>query len=133
MLHLLWIPHFHRAPISIFVIMHLICLVHDVYIWLEEPIPIMADLIHHISCLPCKGKDTTAIAEGKGSDLALAEAMKTKYKMENKKRGYAMSSIKDKGVHIATQLLARKFMRKGHVDEVLAPVVSLAEQCMEGV
>ena len=59
--------------------------------------------------------------------------MKTKYKLEKKKRGYAITSIKEKGVCVATQLLAEKFMRKCHVDELPAPMVMLAEQCMEGV
>jgi len=85
--------------------------VHDGYLWLEEPIPITADLIHYISWLPCKGKDPVTIS-GKGIDLALAETMKEKYKLEKKNRGYAISSIKDKRVHITTQLLANKIMRK---------------------
>lgn len=59
--------------------------------------------------------------------------MKTKYKLEKKKRGYSITSIKDKRVHIATQLLASKVIRKCRIDEVLAPVVVLAEQCVEGV
>jgi len=65
--------------------------------------------------------------------LALAEAMKKKYKLEKNQRGYVISSILDKGVHIATQLLARKVMRKCSSNEVLAMVVVLAEQCLEGV
>jgi len=36
--------------------------------------------------------------EGKSNDLALTKATKTKYKLEKKKRGYAIASIKDKGV-----------------------------------
>ena len=81
LLHLLWILHFHPAPITIFVIRQLLYLFHDGYLWLEDPIPIMTNLIHFISYLPCKGKDPVTIA-GKGSDLALAEAMKAKYKLE---------------------------------------------------
>lgn len=49
LLNLLWVLHFHRVPITIFVIMQLICLVHNGYLWLKEPIPIMVDLIHYIS------------------------------------------------------------------------------------
>jgi len=133
LLHLIWILHFHHTPITIFVMRQLLCLVHDGYLWLEEPITITANLIHHISCLPCKGKDPASIAEGKGSDLALAKAMKTKYKLEKKKRGYAISNIKEKGVCIATQLVVGKVMRKCRADEVLVPVVTLAEQCAMGV
>lgn len=98
-----------RVPITIIIIGQLLCLLHDGYLWLEEPILITADLIHRISWLHCKGEDPTKIAR-KSGDLALVEAMKVKYKLEKKKRGYVISSIKDKGVHIATQLLARKVM-----------------------
>lgn len=125
LLHLLWILHFHRAPITIFIIRQLLFLVHEWYLWLEEPIPITTDLIHRISQLPCKGKDPVEIAE-KSRDLALIEAMKRKYKLEKKKRGYTIINIKDNGVHVATQLLVGKVMRKCHGDEVPAPVVALA-------
>jgi len=127
LLHLLWVPHFQRTPITIFVIRQLLFLRHDEYLWLEEPVPIMVDLIHRISRLPFKGKDPATIFEGKGSDLALVKAMKTKYKLEKKKRGYAISSIKDKGVHVATQILADKVMRKCRTNEVSALVVTLAK------
>lgn len=70
---------------------------------------------------------------GKSRDLALEEAMKKKYKLEKKKRGYIISSSQDKGVHSTTQLLAGKVMRKCCGDEVPAPVVALAEQCAKGV
>lgn len=107
-LNLLWVTHFHRAPITIFFIKKLLFMVHDGYLWLEEPIPITENLIHHISWLPYKGKDLAIISEGKGSDLAFTEAMKTTYKLEKKNRGCAITSIKDKVVHIATQILATK-------------------------
>lgn len=41
--------------------------------------------------------------------------------------------MKDKGVHVATQLLARKVMRKCRRDEVPMLVVVLAKKCVEGV
>lgn len=86
LLHLCWIPHYHRALITIFVIKQLLCLVHDGYLCLEEPIPITANLIHQISRLPVKGHDPMAIA-GKISDLALTKAMEAKYKLERRSRG----------------------------------------------
>lgn len=74
---------------------------YDGYLWLEEPIPITDDLMHQISPLSFKGHNLVTIAR-KSSDLALAKAMKAKFKLEKKKRGYAIASIKDKGVRIAT-------------------------------
>lgn len=70
---------------------------------------------------------------GKSEDLVLAEDMKKKYKLDKKKRGYIISNIKDKGVCVATQLLAGKVIRKCRGNEVTAPVVMLAKQCPEGV
>ena len=106
---------------------------HDGCLWLEDPIPIVTELIHHVSWLPYKGEDPAAISEGKGSDLAIAEAMKKKYKLENKKRGYTISSLKDKVVRVATQILARKVMCKCRAEELPTPMVALAEQCVEWV
>lgn len=126
LLHLRWIPHFHHVPITIFIIRQLLCLVHDGYLWLEEPIPITAELIHRIYQLPYKGRDPAEIA-GRSSNLALGEAMKNKYKLEKKKRSYAIASIKDRGIRVATQLLAKKVMRKCCADEVPTPMVALAE------
>jgi len=56
-----------------------------------------------------------------------------KYKLEKKKRGYEISSIKDKGVRVATKTLASKLMRKFRTNEVPMPVIALAEQCTKGV
>lgn len=132
LLHLLWIPHYHRAPITIFVIRQLLYLMHDGYLWLEESIPITTELIHRISRLPYIGRDPAKVAR-KSGDLALAETMKKKYKLEKKQRGYVITSIQEKGVRVATQRLARKVMRKCHDNKVPAMVIVLAEQCAQGV
>lgn len=71
LLHLLSIPHFHRPSITIFVIRQLLFLVHDGYLWLEEPIPIIVELIHRISWLPYSRRDPMEIAST-GGDLTLA-------------------------------------------------------------
>jgi len=65
--------------------------------------------------------------------LVLVDAMKTKYELEKKKRGYTISNIKDKEIRIATQIITGKVMHKCRTDEVLVPVVALAKQCTEGV
>lgn len=65
--------------------------------------------------------------------MGVAEAMKAKYKLEKRKRGYVIARIKDRWVCIATQLLVGKLMRKCHVNEVVASVIALAEQCVEEV
>jgi len=93
----------------------------------------MTDLIHRIYQLPTKGNDPVTIV-GTSSDVGLAEAMKAKYKLEKWKRGYVVASIKDRGLHIATQLLAGKLMRKCCIDEVPAklPAVKKIHHMLEG-
>lgn len=59
--------------------------------------------------------------------------MKKRYKLEKKKRDYTISSINNNTVKIAIQILESEVMRKCRVNEVPAPVVALAKQCMEGV
>ena len=48
-LNLLWVSHYHRAPVTVFIIKQLLCLVHDGCLWLEEPFPITDHLIHRIT------------------------------------------------------------------------------------
>ena len=81
LLNLLWMSHYQRTPVTIFVIRQLLFLVHDGCLWLEEPIPITDHLIHRITQLPCKGEDLMDISKGKSNNLAIAEAMKKKFKL----------------------------------------------------
>lgn len=69
----------------------------------------------------------------KGGKQALTELMNEKFQLVKKLRGYAISSICDPSVNVATQILMGKVMRKCHVDEVSMPVFALAVQCTEGV
>jgi len=50
------------------------------------------------------------ISEGKSTDLAITKAMKEKFKLEKKKRGYAITSINNKVVKVETQILVVKVM-----------------------
>lgn len=45
-LNLRWLPHYHHMTITTFVIWQLLCLVHDGFMWFEEPILITTELIH---------------------------------------------------------------------------------------
>ena len=101
LLNLLWVLHYHHTLVTIFVIRQLLFLVHDGRLWLEEPIPITDHLIHRITWLPCKGEDQMNISEGKSDDLTIMEAMKKKFKLKKKKRGYAISNINNPMVKVA--------------------------------
>jgi len=55
LLNLLWVAHYHRTPITIVFIMQLLCMVHE---------------------------DSMDISKCKSNDLAIAKAMKAKFKLE---------------------------------------------------
>lgn len=105
---------------------------HDGCLSLEEPIPIIDHLIHRITQLPYSGEDPANVSEGKGGELALAKSMKKKFKLEKKKRGYAISPLNNPAVKVSMQILVGKVMRKCHADEVPAPMIVLVTQCAEG-
>lgn len=68
----------------------------------------------------------------KTSQCDLAKKMKDKFKLKKKSCRYSITSITNPAMRISTQILVGKVMIKCHADEVLAPVVSLATQCVEG-
>lgn len=51
--------------------------------------------------------------------------MKTKFRLEKKKRWYAISSINNPIVKVSTQIYVGRVMQKCHVDEVPMVVVAL--------
>lgn len=59
--------------------------------------------------------------------------MKKKFDLIKKQRKYSITSINNPAVQIATQILVGKVMRKCHMDEVLALMISLVAHCMKGV
>lgn len=87
--------------ITAFVIWQLLCLVRDGFLWLEEPIPFTADLIHRITHLPLKGDDP-ANTTGTSSEVGLPETMKRRYKLVKGKREYVIASINGRDVQVAT-------------------------------
>lgn len=57
LLHMIFIPHFHRSNINMQCVRQLLTLLDDGSLWLGEPIPIMDMLIDRISNFPYKGAD----------------------------------------------------------------------------
>lgn len=112
LLKLLWVLHYNHTPIIVLVIKQLLCLVHNGCIWLEESIPITNKFIHRITRLSRTGENPAIMFGGRGGEQTFMEAMKNKFKLMKKRRGYSISSICDPAVKVATQILARKFMRK---------------------
>lgn len=133
LLNLLWVLHYNCTPITMVVIKQLLCLVHDGFLCLEEPIPITDMVIHKITRLPYTRENLAMEFGKKAGEYVLAEAMKEKLKLVKKLRDYVISSIYEPTVKVVTQLLEGKVMRKGRVDEVSAPVIYLLAQCTEGV
>jgi len=127
LLNMLWVPHYNHTHITMVLIKQLLCLVHDGCLWLEELIPITDMLIHRITQMPHSRENTTMAFGGKIGESDLTEEIKDKFKLAKKPHGYAITSITDPIVKVATQILAGNIMCKCHVDEVLTPVVALTD------
>lgn len=102
LLNLLWVLHYHCAPINLIFIKLLLCLVHDRFLWLGDLIPITDMLIHRITLLPHSGLNLAKAFEGKTSKCDLAERIKDKFKLVKKLHENSISSITDPGVKVAT-------------------------------
>lgn len=133
LLNMLWVLHYNHTPITMVVIKQLLCLVHHGCLWLEEPLPIIDMLIHRITQLSYSGKNLAMAFGEKTGERDLVEAMKDKFKLTKKPCGYTITSITDRMMKVAMQILVGKIMRKCHVDKMSAPVVALATQYTEGV
>lgn len=69
----------------------------------------------------------------KGGEQPLVEAMKEKFKLVKKPRRYAISSISDQAIKVATWILVGKVMRKCRRNEVSTSIIALVAQCIERV
>lgn len=83
--------------------------------------------------LPYKGLNSAREFGKKTGEKDLAEKMKKEFSLVKTPCGYSITSINEPTVQIATQILARKVMRKCCAGKVLAPMVSLVVQCTKGV
>jgi len=126
LLNLLWVPHYNCTRVIVLVIKQLLCLVHDGYLWLEEPIHITNRLIHRITQVLYTGENPAMMFGRKGGKQAILEAMEEKFKLVKKPQGYAISSIYNPIVKVTTQILVGKVMRKCRADEVPTPVIMFA-------
>lgn len=82
--------------------------------------------------LPCQGGNLDDAFVGKSQEKKLIDQMKSDFGLIKKSSGYAVSSINDEDVQFSASILDRKMMRKCCIDEVLAPVVSLAHNAAKG-
>ena len=87
--------------------------------------------IHRIMHLSYTSEKPYMIFGCKGGEMVRTESMKEKFKLVKNLHGYAISSICNPVVKVTMQILAGKVMRNYRANEVLAPVVTLAQQCME--
>jgi len=82
--------------------------------------------------LPYSRENLVMMFGGKAGELVLTKAIKKKFRLVKKSRSYAITSISNLVVKVATQRLAGKVMWKFHFDEVPSPVVALAAQMHGG-
>lgn len=114
------------------VIKQFLCLIHEEILWVSKPVSITPKLVDRVSHLPCDERDPRQITD-RSNYVAMIERLKKKYKLTKGQRAYIIDSISNKEVHVTTQFLARKVMRKCCGTEVLVVVIALAKECAAGV
>ena len=121
LLKMLDIPHFGRRTQVTIMVKQLLALVHDGHLWIgDQQIPINAELIHKITGLSIAGPDPSTEFLSKHEDTKLAQSMKDRFGLTKGKRGYHTSTIEDKNIRFAAELLACKLLRKCRPSEVPA-------------
>ena len=102
------------------------------YLWMNSKISINPHLIWRIKRLSKQGIDPASEFVRKDKDKKLVKDIKSKYVLTKLGQGYDVSSIQNKGVYIATQLLAVNLFRKCRNNQVPTLVVSLGAKCAKG-
>jgi hypothetical protein len=72
------------------------------------------------------------ILDDKSKEKALVEEMKKKYGIDRGMRGIIIKRINDVMKQLGANILAWKLLIKCRKDEVLAGVITVADQCTEG-
>lgn len=126
------IPHFGQSMEVNIVVKLLFSRVHGGYLWMDSRISINPHLIWRITRLSKQGIDPTSEFVEKDKDKQLAKDIKAKYELKNLGRWYGVSSIHNKGVYFAMQLLVAKLFRKCQHNQVSTLVISLAAKCVKG-
>lgn len=83
-------------------------------------------LIHKITHLRHEGLNSAREFCGNVVEKDLVDKMKKDFELVKKPHSYSITSINDPTGKISTQIVSGKVMRKCCMDEVLAPVISLA-------
>jgi hypothetical protein len=76
--------------------------------------------------------DPTLFLDDKTKEKAIAEEMKKKYGTSRGTRGIIIKPINNAATQLGEKILACKLLRKCHREEVLAGVVAVTTQCVEG-
>jgi hypothetical protein len=76
--------------------------------------------------------DPALILDDKYKEKVLAKEMKKKYGTTRGMRGIMIKRINNTGTQLGTNILAYKLLRKFCKGEVLARVIVVAAQCIEG-
>jgi hypothetical protein len=105
---------------------------HGGYLWMEQLVSIDVELITYIIGFPSRGEDLVQFLEEKTKQKALVEEIKKKYGTERGSCGINIKHISDVATRMATKIMACKFLRKFHNEEVSTEVVAVASHCVEG-
>jgi hypothetical protein len=101
---------------------------HGGDVWLDKHILINIELISQIIGLPTRGMDPVLILDEKSKEKALVEEMKKKYGIARGMRDIKIKRINNTTIQLGANILACKFLRKCHKDEVPTRVIAIAAE-----
>ena len=107
--------------------------VHGGHLWSDRKVDITIDLIHRITGLSKNGADPTVHFMGKDQDKKLVGQLIKKYNLMRGGRAYDATRIEDKPLWFTVQLLAGRVLRKCRPNQVLGPMIELADTARDGV
>jgi hypothetical protein len=118
------IPHFGRGHDVNNCTNQLMDVTHGGYLWVEEPILIVVELISYITGLPFQGESHTQFLYYKTKEKALAREMKKTYGTYKGSCIIIIKHISDTTTRLAKKFMVSKFLSKCWKEEVPTGVVA---------
>ena len=85
--------------------------------WLKIKVPVTIQLIFEVRGFSVKGADLSQYFHGKDNEKQLAAKLKRKYDVIKDIKDYVISTINDRVIQVATNILAVKMVRKNRLNQ----------------
>ena len=126
-------PHFGRLNEANACIKYLLACFHGGTLWLNDPIPVMVDIIFDIMGFPKVDEDLAQYFRGWDNDKRISQQLKERFGLQRDGRAYHIDSTYERSVCIGAHNLASKIIQKNRPVQCNSGVVDCAHKYIEGV